>query len=610
MSMHRIRMLTIMAATGGMVVALAAGSAASHAAGAVAWARATGAVVSVASPNGQFQQDMRGTPTLAVDPVKPDILVASANDLVDMQPCSKQASITAGTCSLPATASNGGSFNLGVGMSGAYFSFDQGHHWIQPTYHGLTAVGCNPTKEPCQAKPGLIHTVPNYSEKGLRSRGDASVAFGPVRRHGRFSWANGSRLYFSSLATNLTDTAIRPGHIDSSYTMTVSHIDDPTPARVADQSNWSKPVIVPKTEPAVSLPTEDQIWADDASSSRYFGRVYMCYNDFYFPATGNVIPIYPTVAVSSNGGRTWTVHHIAPPTDSASHGYHMGCGIRTDSHGTVYAFFTHFSGTFPSNELAAAQTKVKSSDGGATWTQPVDFTKINTGCYYFDPLGDRCAEEGPGGTPNELVPSVAIANGAPTGAGATNEIALAWSDGRFGLNHEASLLSYSTNGAKTWSAPAKVSLPGDRTLHSAVAIAPDGSRMYLTYTAFTTPFTMTTSTPRLLHGVLRSAAVGPGGAPSDWTTDYVGRSGDARGTGFADYNYEELLGFYISAIATRTYGAGVWADVSRTADCPAIDAWREASLKALQVITPAPWPLADCPANFGNADIMSATTAP
>jgi hypothetical protein len=72
------------------------------------------------------------------------------------------------------------------------------------------------------------------------------------------------------------------------------------------------------------------------------------------------------------------------------------------------------------------------------------------------------------------MPSVNIATGAPTGSDASNEIVDAWSDGRFGLNHEVSLLSFSTDGGGTWSSPTTVSLPGDRALYSAPAIAPDG----------------------------------------------------------------------------------------------------------------------------------------
>jgi hypothetical protein len=53
----------------------------------------------------------------------------------------------------------------------------------------------------------------------------------------------------------------------------------------------------------------------------------------------------------------------------------------------------------------------------------------------------------------------------------------------------------------------------------------------------------------------------------------------------------------------------VWTDVQNMADCPAMDAWRKASFDAGYRIRPgAPWPGGDCPANFGNNDIHSATT--
>jgi hypothetical protein len=571
--------------------------------------KATAALVSVAGPATPFEQNAQVQPALAVDPIQPDILASTAYDSIDTQPCAKKASILDATCQLPATAQGGGLSNPGVGISGAYFSFDSGHNWIQPTTRGLTAARCSPTVEPCRPRLGPIHTVPNYYLSGLASSGDSSVAFGPVLRDGKFSWANGSRLYLSNMATNLTQTVIRPGSIESTSTLTVSHIDDPTRTRVADQSDWSAPVIVPKTEPSISLPTEDQIWADNASSSRYFGNVYLCYNDYYFDRSGSV-PIYPTVAVSTDDGQNWTVHRVGPPIDSAKQGYREGCAIRTDSHGEVYAVFTHLSGTFPSDKLAASEDLFTSLNGGTTWTKPVDIMNVNTGCYYFDPVAYRCAEEGPGGNPSEPSPSIDIANGAPTGSHATNEIMFVWADGRFGQNHEAVLLSHSTDGARTWSRPARVSLPGDRAVLAAVAIAPNGSRVYVTYTALTTPFSPTMFTRRLERGVLRSASLGPTGRPVHWMTDYAGPTGDARGTGQGGYNYEEFTGYYVGAIATRSYGAGAWTDLRDISACPAMNTWREKSLEALTVVTPAPWPLKVCPANFGNSKIWSATTAP
>jgi hypothetical protein len=588
----------ILAAAGSALCALGAAVPGVQVAGADT--TATGALVTVGSPTNIALRNGQNEPALAVDPTHPNILAAGANDLVDTQPCSKQESTTAGTCYSPQ-----GTYTLGVGLMGVYFSFDSGHHWIQPTYHGLTAAGCDPTVEPCTPQPGPINTIPNYFENGLRSRSDPGVAFGPVPKNGTFSYANGTRLYYATLATNLTDTRIEQGGINSNTAITVSHIDNLTAARVADQSNWSKPYFVPANIAATAGLDKEQVWADNAASSPNFGNVYVCYNDFHSLSQGNNFPLFPSVAVSTDGGLTWKAHHVAPPNAAKTLD---GCTVRTDSHGNVYAFFTHFSTT--SND--GAQTMVTSSNGGTTWGRPVDFMQMNASCFFFDPVAGRCNSEGPAGARNDLMamPSVDIANGAPTGTDATNEIVDAWSDGRNGLNHEVSLLSYSTDNGQTWSAPATVSAPGDRALYTAPAIAPDGSHVYLSYNAFTTPFSTTTGTPRMEHGVLRSAAIGAGGAPTGWTTEFTGASGDARGTAQGRILYNEFLGDYVYAIGTRTYGAGVWTDVPDTADCPAVDAWRQASFTAGHQVFPAPWPIGDCPANFGNSDISSATTAP
>jgi hypothetical protein len=602
MNVRRKWRYLVLAAAGSLVWALSAGLPTAHAAGPADPATGTGALVSVGSPPDIAARNAQNEPALAVDPTAPNILAAGANDLVDTQPCSKLASTTAGTCYFPQ-----GHYNLGVGLMGVYFSFDSGHSWIQPTYHGLTAAGCDPTAEPCTPQPGPINTIPNFFENGLRSRSDPGVAFGPVPENGTFSYANGTRLYYATLATNLTDTRIEQGGVNGSTGITVSHIDNLTPARVADQSNWSNPVFVPANISATSSLDKEQVWADNAASSPFFGNVYVCYDDFHSNSKGNNFPLFPSVAVSSDGGLTWKTHSVAPPTSEKTLD---GCTVRTDSNGNVYAFFTHFPTT--TSDLNGAQTLVTSSNGGTTWDRPVDFMQMNTGCFFFDPVAGRCNMEGPAGARTDLMamPSVDIANGAPTGTGATNEIVDAWTDGRFGLNHEVSLLSFSTDLGQTWSAPQTVSAPGDRALYTAPAIAPDGSRVYLAYNAFTTPFSNTTATPRLEHGVLRSAAIGAGGAPTGWTTEFTGATGDARGTAQGRILYNEFLGDYVYAIGTRTYGAGVWTDVPNTADCPAMDAWRQASFTAGHKVFPAPWPIGDCPANFGNSDISSATTAP
>jgi hypothetical protein len=67
----------------------------------------------------------------------------------------------------------------------------------------------------------------------------------------------------------------------------------------------------------------------------------------------------------------------------------------------------------------------------------------------------------------------------------------------------------------------------------------------------------------------------------------------------------EFLGDYVYAAATRTYGAAVWNDTRRAADCSAIDAYRAALETGTTAAAPAPEQ--DCPAGFGNSDIYGGT---
>src|SRR5215831_14539939 len=122
MNVRRKWRFLVPAAVGSMVWALSAALPAAHAAGPAASATGTGALVTVGSPTGNHPQNAQNEPALAVDPANPNILAAGANDLVDMQRCSKQAATTASACSFPL-----GTFNLGVGLEGVYFSFDSGH---------------------------------------------------------------------------------------------------------------------------------------------------------------------------------------------------------------------------------------------------------------------------------------------------------------------------------------------------------------------------------------------------------------------------------------------------------------------------------------------------
>jgi hypothetical protein len=522
-------------------------------------------LVTVGSPVSPFSANKQNEPAVAIDANHPSVLAAGANDNIDMEACNAG---TDNTCP----------FTEGVGASGVSFSFNNGDSWFQPTYTGWSARNCVGTPgdsdPPCAPQVGPIGTLPGYLDAGLVSDGDPAVAFGPVFRNGSFSWANGSRLYYANLTSNF------PGRqaFNGFEAIAVSRIDGSastglTQGVVSNQANWQAPVIVSKQNSAL-FSDKEQVWADNASSSPFFGHAYICYAAFRgVPSRSQPL----SVATSSNGGDTWTNHQITPATNNTSsrNGFgRSGCTIRTDSHGVAYVFAFQFGSGLPG---VGQQLMATSSDGGAHWTRARPIFAATDLCTGFEPAIGRCVEDGIGGARDDLGPdpSVDIANGAPTGADATNQIINAWADGRDGLNNEHVLFSSSTNGGATWTAPRVISTAGDRGYYAAPAISPNGRDAWVVYNAFTTPFRNDTTSPRNLVGVVKHADVASGGTVGAFAEVHRSPGGDPRGSSQNNLA-AEFLGDYVYAAATRSYGAAVWNDTRNAADCPAIDAYRQA----------------------------------
>ena len=107
-----------------------------------------------------------------------------------------------------------------------------------------------------------------------------------------------------------------------------------------------------------------------------------------------------------------------------------------------------------------------------------------------------------------------------------------------------------------------------------------------------------------------SSALAASGAPTGWTAVFNEPPlGDLRATYPGHDLYQERIGDYIYAAASNEYGVGLWISANNAAVCNAIQNWRASSFAAGHRILPgAPWPLTDCPSNFGNTDTMSITT--
>ena len=538
-------------------------------------------LVTVGSPSTPFSQNKQNEPAIAVDANNPMVLAAGSNDEIDLEGCN------AGD---PTTCP----FTAGVGVSGIYFSFDGGTTWTQPTYTGWTARDClGPAA--CAPRVGPIGTLPWYFENNVVSGGDPALAFGPrPDAGGHFSWANGSRLYYANLASNF------PGKVgfSGSEAVMVSRTDDVQAAASGDQKAWMAPVVVSRQNSAL-FSDKDQIWADNAASSRFFGNVYICNVAFRsFGLAGAPEPVM--VARSSDGGATWVQTQISAATNNNRTGGRQGCTLRTDSTGTLYVFWV---GT----DIRTGGTVFfmsRSFDGGATFATPRIVMRL-TDVGLPDPTTGRVSFDGVAGARTSTFPSVDIANGAPTGADATDELVLTGPNGptptTSSQRNEQALVVYSTNHGTTWHAAGNAAPAADRPDFPAIAISPNGTDVYLVYDNFLQPWQSTTASPRLMQGVVRHADVGGSGAIGSWSDLHRGATGDARGSSQNNL-VAGFLGDYNYVAATRTYGTAVWNDTRNAADCPAIDAFRQSVVNGSPIARPAVGTA--CPATFGNTDIF------
>jgi hypothetical protein len=584
-------------------------------------------LVTTGSPTSPFSANKQNEPAVAVNPVDPTMLVAGANDNIDMEACN-------------AAEDNTCPFTPGVGVSGVYFSLDTGNTWHQPTYTGLSARSCTgvpgDNDPPCDPKTGPIGTLPNYAAHGLASDGDPAVAFGPQPDgHGGFSYTNGARLYYANLTSAIPGQAAPFRGFEA---IAVSHTDDQKAAAAGSNAAWSDPVIASKQNSAL-FADKEQVWADNAESSPFFGNAYVCYAGFR-GGPGASQPLF--VLTSRDGGSTWAQKQVSSATNNpvSPQGFgRSGCTVRTDSHGVVYVFSYAFAGSAVGTPGLGRIQMVKSTDGGQQWTRPRDIVSAYDTCSEFEPSIGRCVMDGVAGARSDLspAPSVDIANGAPSGKDATNRIVMSWVDGKT-LNHETVQFSSSDDGGATWTGPRAIQRSGQRGYYSAPAISPDGKEVWVVYNAWLEPFknsAVGAANDRPLVGVMLHADSTASGV-GEFSLVHQGEAGDARGSSQNDLA-AEFLGDYVYAAASRTYGAGVWNDVRRAADCPAVDTYRqklhdlavstgtqtaeaeeprgeELALhggKAQQETEPveAPDVQSVCPATFGNSDIFGGVWA-
>ena len=530
------------------------------------------------SPTTPFPQSKQNEPYVAIDPTNPLIVAAGANEEVDQPPCD------GADCP----------FAPGIGTSGIYFSFNGGTSWAQPTYDGWS--GRTGTLE-----EGDIGTLPNYFENGLISDGDPVLLFGPQPdNHGDFDWDNGSRLYYVNLTANFASRR-KEFNFKGVEALAVSYADDLTAAAAGDETAWSDPVVATRRQQSsATFSDKEDIGIDDASSSPYFGNVYVCYSRFQ--SIGSE-PDSIFFTRSTDGGDTWAnPQRFTAYFNSPAQPGRQGCQVATDSEGVVYVVWEDTV-----NHRNVFKMK-RSFDGGVTFEKKSRTIAQMKDVGIFDSVRS-ISFDGVAGARTGSFPSLSIANGAPTGAGAPDTLAVGWSDGADGLNDEHALVQMSDDQGVNWTDPVEAEVSTDRPDFAFIGLSPNGEDLYVVYDAFLDPF-RSSVTSATGGNVIAGNYIGTdvsGTTVGAFTTLHRGGVGDGRASS-ANALIDEFLGDYNSAWATNSGVFAAWNDVRDTSLCPAVITWRQTIVDGSPTAQPAFQN--DCPDMFGASSIYGGWYTP
>lgn len=497
-----------------------------------------------------FSRNKQNEPSVALDP-STGVLVAGSNDEIDEPLCSG-----AGTAASPGSCP----FAANTGVSGVYFSTTGGANWLQPSFTESPAgVGS------CLGR--TIHTLPGYCEMNLESFGDPELAVGPgMGADGKFSWSNGSVVYYGNLA--FANGAAVP-------VVAVSRSRD-------DGAHWQAPVIASDTTNPVDFNDKDYVWADGNPKSPFFGTVYASWTLFQgagrFGRSNTFSPEPIVIARSTDGGQTWSRPiRLSQSANNGAVGGRQGSLIRTGPDGTVYAFW---EGAIMrhSEQLVAI-----SHDGGVSFSRPIPVAAVTD---IPSPLPGSSFRDNsfPSADVNQVNGAIYVVWANEQGSPATALIEF----------------TESFDGGMTWSAPVTVGgrVGAFNTFFPSVAASPDGHHVFVGWPA------QTWKAP----GTAPGAGVVTQFVAYNLITDGMPSGGHLLSTAFGDPDGSstnrlgaQFLGDYATAVSSNSTAWFVWTDTRNEVACGAVDAFRSGT-------GPRPNPDLQCASSggmsFGNSDIF------
>ncbi len=489
------------------------------------------------APTFHFPQNKQNESPMAVNPTDPNNVISGANDETEEPDCF----INGGATFCP--------FSPTVDTSGVYTTTDGGKTWTHQILHW-------------------------FSQVGLTSDGDPVVAFGPKpdpNAPNGFSYANGARAYFGSLAGS-------PTFGPDAELLAVSFSDD-------KGLTWSAPVVATTKDNPVSFNDKIAIWVDQNPNSPFFGNLYVSWTLFKgsgnFGESNTFSPEPIMLARSTDGGQTFgRPNQLTQAANNGAVGGRQGSTIRTGPDGTVYVTWDGAM-SHQSAILGAIST-----DGGQSFGRPFLVTFKSDVPSPFPGARFR-------------VNSFPMAD-VDQNAGTAGKVFVVWANYDFSTGHGVVKLVTSTDRGQTWSSAATIAdVTGRSAFYPAVAVNPaDGSKVFVAFNAIddkpagTTPgagvafydayFVLSTSGGTSFGSPVKVSA---GSSDPDASS-----TNSLRGQFLGDYN---------GASASSVAAWFSWTDSRNGATCSSVDTFRAGT-------TGRPNIYSTCPANFGNTDIFVA----
>lgn len=489
-----------------------------------------------------FPTNKQNEPSIAVNPIDSTKLISGSNDEQLQPPCGP------GPMRGATAPANDCSFFPNVGTDGVYTSSDGGGTWVNG---------------------GLL---PGYSDNGgpLISDGDPVIVYGPKPDgSGGFSWSNGARAYYGSLASYATGSA---NGNQAPELIAVSRSDD-------NGAIWSNPVVGASAHGHV-FNDKDAMWADANEASPFFGRVYISWTQFRsIPGTAEPI----MTAYSADGGLTWsTPKQVSAAHNNAKTGGRQFSALRTGPDGTLYLLWEDGDINGSAHKLAVSR------DGGNTWSRPGLVGRVDD---IRDPIPGANFRDG-------SYPSIAVnqSNGA---------VYVSWAD-ELGGNTGKIVVTKSSDRGRTWSSTTVVSAAADGyAFFQGLDVAPNG-RIDIGYQSLKAVDTATYGTGNAL---IDSYYVQSTNGGASWSAPVKVSVAPSDPAASAQNNLErQFWGDYNTLVSTNTQALFIYTDTRNGAGCPAVDAYQHSIDAGAPIAKPAPE--AVCAAQFGNSDVFAVRIGP